>query len=155
MQSDTGKIRWLTPLRSLFFDFPPDRYRYGPEHFIQANLFQMAPMLALLAEQLPASPAEAAADLFCGCGFFTLPLARRCQRVLALESDPDNLARPARQPGRSIASATSTFRPHDALRAELPPLDLVVLDPPRGGLSAATHRPHRPGAGKKGHLLFL
>jgi 23S rRNA (uracil1939-C5)-methyltransferase len=137
MRSDTGEIRWLTPLRALFFDFPPDRYRYGPEHFIQANLLQMAPMLSLLAEHLPASPEEGAADLFCGCGFFTLPLARRCERVLALESDADNLlALRANLVLNRIGNVE--VRAQDALRAELPPLGLVVLDPPRGGLSAAT-----------------
>jgi 23S rRNA (uracil1939-C5)-methyltransferase len=136
MQNRRGKARWLTPRHSLFFDFPGHRYQIGPEHFIQANLLQMQPMLALLAEHLPASPGIAAADLFCGCGFFTLPLARHFQQVLALENNPDNLA--ALRANLELNQITNVeVRPVDALKAALPFLDLIVLDPPRGGLAAA------------------
>jgi 23S rRNA (uracil1939-C5)-methyltransferase len=136
LQTSEGDVRWLSPRHSLFFDFPPYRYQTGPEHFIQANLFQMQPMLALLADHLPASPGNAAADLFCGCGFFTLFLARHFQRVLALESDPHNLvALRANLESNQITNVEVC--PLDVLRADLPFLDLAVLDPPRGGLSAA------------------
>jgi 23S rRNA (uracil1939-C5)-methyltransferase len=136
LQTSEGEVRWLSPRHSLFFDFPPYRYQTGPEHFIQANLFQMQPMLDLLAEHLPANPGKAAADLFCGCGFFTLPLARHFQRVLALESDPQNLeALRANLESNQITNVE--IHPVDVLRADLPFLDLVVLDPPRGGISAA------------------
>jgi 23S rRNA (uracil1939-C5)-methyltransferase len=136
MRASSGKIRWLTPRRSLFFDFLPYHYQCGPEHFIQANRFQLQPMLELLATHLPTTPGAAAADLFCGCGFFTLPLARHFKRVLALESDPGNLAA-LRANLKSNQITHVEVRPEDALKAALPPLDLVVLDPPRGGLAPA------------------
>jgi 23S rRNA (uracil1939-C5)-methyltransferase len=136
LQTRAGKTTWLTPVHSLSFDLAPFTYRCGPEHFIQANLFQLRPMQELLAAHVAINPGAAAADLFCGCGFFTLPLAQRCERVLALENDPGNLAalranlRSNRMAGVEVCSA-------NALKAELPPLDLAVLDPPRGGLSDA------------------
>jgi 23S rRNA (uracil1939-C5)-methyltransferase len=136
LQNSEGKVRWLTPRHSLFFDFPAYRYQTGPEHFIQANLFQMQPMLELLTKHLPANPGNAAADLFCGCGFFTLPLAQHFQQVLAMENNPGNLdALRANLESNQIINVE--VRPVDVLRADLPFLDLVVLDPPRGGLSAA------------------
>jgi 23S rRNA (uracil1939-C5)-methyltransferase len=136
LQNSEGEARWLTPRHSLFFDFPPYRYQTGPENFIQANLFQMQPMLELLNKYLPADLGNAAADLFCGCGFFTLPLARHFKQVLALESNPDNLfALRANLESNQITNVE--IRPVDALRTDLPLLDLVVLDPPRGGLSTA------------------
>lgn len=136
LQNNEGEARWLTPRHSLFFDFPPYRYRTGPEHFIQANIFQMQPMLELLTKYLPADPGNAAADLFCGCGFFTLPLVQHFQQVLALENNPGNLV--ALQANLELNQITNVeVRPVDALKADLPFLDLVVLDPPRGGLSAA------------------
>jgi 23S rRNA (uracil1939-C5)-methyltransferase len=136
MQTQSGKISWLTPCRSLFFDFFPHHYRSGPEHFIQANRFLLQPMLELLTTHLPTNPGAAAADLFCGCGFFTLPLSRHFKRVLALETDPDNLAA-LRANLRSNQITHVEVRPEDVLKAALPPLDLVVLDPPRGGLASA------------------
>jgi 23S rRNA (uracil1939-C5)-methyltransferase len=136
LENQEGDVRWLTPHHSLFFDFPPYRYQTGPEHFIQANIFQMQPMLELLTKYLPANPGHTAADLFCGCGFFTLPLATRFRQVLALENNPDNLAA-LRTNLESNQITNVEIRPLDVLRAALPPLDIVVLDPPRGGLSAA------------------
>jgi len=128
---------WLTTDRSLSFAFPQFHYRSGPEHFIQANLFQMQPMLELLDEQLATAPrGDSAADLFCGGGFFTLLLAKCFPRVLALENDPANLA----ALGANLESnrvRNVEVRAADALNSELPPLDLAVLDPPRGGLSPA------------------
>jgi 23S rRNA (uracil1939-C5)-methyltransferase len=136
LQNSKNEVRWLSPHHSLFFDFPSYRYQFAPEHFIQANLFQMPPMLELLTKYLPAAPGNNAADLFCGCGFFTLPLARHFQRVLALENDPGNLA--ALRVNLKLNQITNVeVCSADALRTDLPPLDLVVADPPRGGLSAA------------------
>ncbi|MBN2399057.1 MAG: class I SAM-dependent RNA methyltransferase [Candidatus Aminicenantes bacterium] len=136
MQTRSGKIRKLTPCASLPFDFPPYHYQYGPEHFIQANLFQLQPMLELLIAQLPTNCDGAAADFFCGVGFFTLPLARHFKQVFALEKDPDNLAA-LRANLESNHITHVKIRCEDALEADIPPLDLVVLDPPRGGLSPA------------------
>jgi 23S rRNA (uracil1939-C5)-methyltransferase len=136
LEKPDGDVRWLTPRHSLFFDFPPYRYQTGPEHFIQANIFQMQPLLELLTKYLPSNPGNAAADLFCGCGFFTLPLARHCQQVLALENNANNLV--ALRANLELNQITNVeVRPVDVLQADLPFLDLVILDPPRGGLSAA------------------
>ena len=63
-------------------------------------------------------------------------LARHFQQVLALENNPGNLAA-LRANLESNQITNVEVRPVDALRADLPSLDLVVLDPPRGGLSAA------------------
>jgi 23S rRNA (uracil1939-C5)-methyltransferase len=136
LETKQGAVRWLTSGHSLLFDLAPFRYRIGPGHFIQANRFLMRPMLQLLEENLPGDAGEVAADLFCGCGFFTLPLARRFARVLALENEPGNLDA-LRANLRANQVTNVEVRPSDALRADLPALDLIVLDPPRGGLTAA------------------
>jgi 23S rRNA (uracil1939-C5)-methyltransferase len=137
LQNNEGDVHWLTPRRSLFFDFPPHRYQTGPEHFIQANLFQMQPMLELLTKYLPTNPCNSAADLFCGCGFFTLPLAQHFRQVLALENNVSNLV--ALRANLDLNQITNVeVKPADILRVDLPPLDLIVIDPPRGGLSPKT-----------------
>ncbi|MEI6613849.1 MAG: hypothetical protein WCL37_03050 [Chrysiogenales bacterium] len=65
-----------------------------------------------------------------------MPLARHFQRLLALESNPGNLAA-LRANLESNQIANVEVHLADVLKANLPFLDLVVIDPPRGGLSAA------------------
>lgn len=105
--------------------------------FLQAN--------ALLQGALAQSVLEAAGqggevlELFAGAGFFTLGLARRFARVAAVESDAAAVADLARNcaaagfrhvrvieaPAEDVLAAVRTQR--------LAP-DVVVLDPPRGGI---------------------
>ncbi len=114
---------------------PAIAYQIAPDNFIQANLFQLQPMLGLLEKTVAALDAATAADLFCGCGFFTLPLAARCRQVLALENDAQNLAALRLNLERNRAGNVQVVQA-DVLQAELPPAGLYVVDPPRGGLSA-------------------
>ncbi len=135
LRTRAGESRWLTPARTLRFDLSALQYRCGPEHFIQANRFQLRPMLEELARCLPAD-AAVAADLFCGCGFFTLPLSRLCRRVHAMENDTDNLA--ALRANLDFNGVRNVnVQPVDVLHARLPRAELIVMDPPRTGLAPA------------------
>ncbi len=79
---------------------------------------------------------ETAVDLYAGVGLFSLPLARRYRRVIAVESDQIGAryarlnARRNRETGLEIVNqAVETWLP------QLPSgIDRLVLDPPRGGL---------------------
>ncbi len=81
--------------------------------------------------------AKAIADLFCGLGTFTLPLAAQA-KIHAVESDKPMLAALA-----AAARATKGLKPvtteaRDLFKSpltplELAPFDAVVLDPPRAG----------------------
>jgi 23S rRNA (uracil1939-C5)-methyltransferase len=83
-----------------------------------------------------------ALELFSGAGFFTIGLARRFARVIAVESDPAaildlkrNLADANLRHVRVVESRVETWLATgdaEALRA-----GVVVLDPPRGGVGAA------------------
>ncbi len=82
-----------------------------------------------------------AIDLYAGVGLFTLPLAKRFEQVIAVEAHPQaaaDLAANARTvPGKKIRAIAATA--FDFLRrcAQMDP-DLVVMDPPRAGVGAAT-----------------
>jgi 23S rRNA (uracil1939-C5)-methyltransferase len=113
------------------------RLQIAPGAFFQANG-------ALLDELVAAAPGDAsghlALDLYAGVGLFTLPLARRFDRVVAVESDPQacallrhNVAVPDR-PAVDVVER----RVEDYLRRSGPRPDLVLLDPPRRGAPAAS-----------------
>jgi 23S rRNA (uracil1939-C5)-methyltransferase len=76
-------------------------------------------------------------ELFAGAGTFTLPLAERVERVVALESDPAavaDLVGAASRQSLDVDARVADLRAPSALAAlaDDPP-DLVVLDPPREG----------------------
>lgn len=125
---------WLGSEREVGFEIGAFAYRYGPGHFVQANLFQLHPMLDLLEKTLAGMEIATALDLYCGGGFFTLPLAARCREVIALENDPDNVAALRANLALNKAGNVRVVQA-DVLHADLPAAELIVVDPPRGGLS--------------------
>ena len=124
-------------------------HRVSPGSFFQASRFLR---LELVTSVTGEERGELALDLFAGVGLFSLPLARRFNRVVAAEANltsASDLKANAEAHGLSnlfVAGETT----YDFLRrfAQLGP-DLVVLDPPRAGVDAdslkllAAFRPRR------------
>ncbi|WP_045835576.1 class I SAM-dependent RNA methyltransferase [Hyphomicrobium sp. 99] len=88
--------------------------------------------------------AKAVADLFCGLGAFTFPLAAR-SRVSAFDGDKTAIAAlsAAAKKTSGLKPITATVR--DLFREPLSPLELnehdaVVFDPPRAGAEAQSQR---------------
>jgi len=135
LNTPNGTEKWLSPERAVHFDIGTFAYRFAPDNFIQANLFQLQPLQGLLQKYLDGRTIARAVDLFCGCGFFTLPLAAHCREVLAVENDPRNVAALRANLELNRIDNVRVVQA-DVLRAGLPRAGLYVADPPRGGLSA-------------------
>ncbi len=106
-----------------------------PGAFFQAVAEAETHMTALVLAGL--GKAKRVADLFCGSGTFTLPIARRA-RVLAIDSDKAALA--ALQQATRFAAGLKPIevRLRDLFGEPLSPMELsdidaVVMDPPRAG----------------------
>lgn len=112
-------------------------YGFDVRTFFQANRFLLSELLDLV---IAGEEGERALDLFCGVGFFTLPLADRFALVLGIDSDARAIAH-ARRNARMNRLSRCRFEaaPVEAwLLAHLSEMvgcDLVVLDPPRTGLT--------------------
>jgi 23S rRNA (uracil1939-C5)-methyltransferase len=106
------------------------------ESFTQATPQAEAAMIAAVLQSV--GKAKHVADLFCGIGTFTLPLARKAQvyGVEAAQAPLLALAAAAKQAKRKITTAHRDLfrRPLSAL--ELAPYQAVVFDPPRAGAEA-------------------
>jgi 23S rRNA (uracil1939-C5)-methyltransferase len=112
-------------------------YRFNADAFFQINP-------ALLGSLIDFALADAAGqtvlDLYCGVGLFTLPLARKFQKVISVESNPTatrfarrNLQQAGLTNARVItASVTDWFR-----EGSPGPIDFILLDPPRAGAESA------------------
>jgi len=110
--------------------------------FVQAVPEAEAAMQRLVLEGV--GPAKRVADLFAGCGAFTLPLARHVA-VAAFDSESDAIAalsaaaRNARGLKPVTAERRDLFR-RPLLGTELDQFDAVVIDPPRAGAKAQSEQ---------------
>jgi 23S rRNA (uracil1939-C5)-methyltransferase len=115
-------------------------YNFGPSTFFQAN-----PGLLdeLVDETVGPESGDVAIDLYAGVGFFTIQLARRFNRVIGVEADRDT-ARFARDNIRVNGVTNVDFHNSSVeswlrsfLETNTAALDLILLDPPRGGAPEA------------------
>jgi 23S rRNA (uracil1939-C5)-methyltransferase len=108
--------------------------------FLQTNTEMADRLYATVAEYAGLTGSERVFDLFCGVGTIGLVLARRAGEVWGIESVPEAVADARRNAERNRID-NARFRAADArlglrpLLAEVGSPDVVVVDPPRAGLS--------------------
>ncbi len=116
-------------------------YRVGHFSFFQVNRFLAGELVRTVVEG--ETEGRLALDLFAGVGLFSVPLAKRFARVVAVESNPAaardleaNTAGRVARSGRMIEVRAADVEEFLAKLKEKP--ELVVLDPPRAGLTPGT-----------------
>jgi 23S rRNA (uracil1939-C5)-methyltransferase len=120
----------------LYYDLPEFgvRLRFRPTDFTQVNHGVNRILVARAVRLLDPQPDERVADLFCGLGNFSLPLATRGARVIGFEGSRDLVER-ARHNAAANGLAAQ-FEVMDLSRPNLAPyapFDKLLLDPPREG----------------------
>ena len=113
-------------------------YRVGHLSFFQVNRFLVDEMVAQIAGNDEGG--RLALDLFAGVGLFSVALAKRFNRIVAVESNPAaardlefNIS-PRAEPNRGAIEARAMDVEHFLEKFKEKP-DLIVADPPRAGLS--------------------
>jgi 23S rRNA (uracil1939-C5)-methyltransferase len=110
-------------------------FRVSPRSFFQVNRFLLENLVDIALEN---AAGQSALDLYAGVGLFALPLAKRFQNVIAVESgvtaarDQEVNAQRA-----GVTMQTERARVEDFLRSFADTPDFVLLDPPRAGLGKA------------------
>lgn len=111
-------------------------YRVGHLSFFQVNRFLVE---ALARRATSGASGRLALDLYAGVGLFSLPLAEGFERVLAVEGNPaatrDLEENIRAAPGGSARIEARTQDAEEFLPRWNEQPDLIVLDPPRSGLS--------------------
>src|ERR1700676_42426 len=110
------------------------RYRVSHLSFFQVNRFLIEDLLKTV---ISGAKGKLALDLYAGVGFFTLPLAKAFERIVAVDANlaaTRDLYANAEKAGVTIA----TFNEHVEvfLKQTTEKPKFVVLDPPRAGLGA-------------------
>ncbi len=111
-------------------------YSVSTGNFFQANWRMNLTLVRRILELVKESPSGRLLDLYAGGGNFALPLSSRFGEVVAVEEDAGSFAdlrRNLRRNGignvRAVRSRVERFRPEGKY-------DVLILDPPRAGLSA-------------------
>ena len=129
--------RPLEPAQSeLYYDLPEFGVRlwFGPTDFTQVNQGVNRVLVARAVRLLDPQPGERVADLFCGLGNFSLPLARTGAQVIGFEGSAALVER-----ARANAAANGLVAQFEVMNlfqpqlARFGPFDKLLIDPPREG----------------------
>ena len=120
----------------LYYELPEFGVRIGfrPTEFTQVNPAMNRILVSRAVRLLDPQPGERIADLFCGLGNFSLPIARRGADVIGFEGNRELVER-----ARANAAANglvAQFEVVDLFKAGIAafgPFDKLLIDPPREG----------------------
>jgi 23S rRNA (uracil1939-C5)-methyltransferase len=133
---------------------------FAPTDFTQVNHRINEVLVRRAVRLLDPEPGDRVLDLFSGLGNFTLPLAKRCARVLGVEGSATLVRRARAAAAENRLQDRVDFETGDLFawtaddwgrcEAKLGRVDRVLIDPPREGalavaraLAAAEHKPRR------------
>jgi len=105
--------------------------------FFQTNRFLVGELMRIAVGN---HKGRAALDLYSGVGLFTLPLSLRFDQVLAVEASPQSFADLRRNVPTNVQAIRATTEAFLAERGPKLAPDLVLVDPPRGGLGEKAAR---------------
>jgi len=129
---------------------------YRPTDFTQVNHRVNEVLVSRAVRLLDPQPQDRVADLFCGLGNFTLPLARRAREVVGLEGSASLTARAGANATLNGLGARTEFRELNLFEVSeadwlaFGRFDRILIDPPREGalavakaLAADRYKPRR------------
>lgn len=109
-------------------------YPVSPGSFFQVNSLQNENLLETVLS-MPLRTRRRLLDLYCGVGFFTLPMSRIVNEAIGVEKDPAAV-RGANAALRLNKVINVSYRkgPAEQVIGKIRDIDLVVADPPRSGI---------------------
>jgi 23S rRNA (uracil1939-C5)-methyltransferase len=152
---DVPELTYTLPEFGLTYPFTPTEFtQVNP----QINQVLVRRAMSLLAPQ----PGERIADLFCGLGNFTLPIARSSAQVLGLEGSASLVSRAKDNAERNGLAQQAEFRTADLFEmtpekmAALGRFDKMLIDPPRdGAMEAIKSLPDAGVTGSPSRIVYV
>ena len=120
----------------LYYELPEFGVRIGfrPTDFTQVNQAVNRSLVSRAVRLLDPQPGERVADLFCGLGNFSLPLAARAAAVVGFEGNSELVRRA--QANAAANGLVAQFEVMNLFQGSLEPyapFEKILLDPPREG----------------------
>jgi 23S rRNA (uracil1939-C5)-methyltransferase len=120
----------------LYYELPEFglRIHFRPTEFTQVNFAMNRVLVSRSLRLLDPQPGERVADLFCGLGNFSLPLATRGAQVVGFEGNRELVER-ARQnaAANGLVAQFEVMNLFSSSILSFGPFDKLLLDPPREG----------------------
>jgi 23S rRNA (uracil1939-C5)-methyltransferase len=145
----TDTVRPLDAAESPFLDYTLPEFdlklNFRPTDFTQVNVDINRMLIRRSMQLLDPQPGERIADLFCGLGNFSLPIARLGAHVVGVEGSDALVARAAENAAMNGLSALSEFSVANLFEATAESLaalghfDKILIDPPREGAIAVVN----------------
>ncbi len=131
---------------------------FRPTDFTQVNIGINRALVSRAVRLLDPQPGEHIADLFCGLGNFTLPIARHGADVLGIEGSSELVARARANAARNgLPNARfevdNLFEMTPEKFAAFGPFDKLLIDPPRSGAIELVKS--LPDAGAPGRIVYV
>ncbi|MGC2238055.1 MAG: class I SAM-dependent RNA methyltransferase [Pyrinomonadaceae bacterium] len=130
----------VEPTPEISFSASGEKYFYDAQSFFQGNPFLIE---QLIESAIAGAGGEIALDLYCGVGLFTLPLARKFQKVTGVEAGERAVELAKRNVENARLENVGIFAENvsDWLTEnadDLQEIDFILLDPPRVGTEKET-----------------
>jgi 23S rRNA (uracil1939-C5)-methyltransferase len=123
--------------RSLDYKTEAGTFRVSAGSFFQTNRFLVD---ELVRTAIPDVSGHTALDLYAGTGLFSIPLSKRFDRVIAVESSPFSSADLQHNVPPNVKAVQATTEKYLENVGQKSGLDFVILDPPRSGMGERTAR---------------
>jgi len=124
------------PRSELYYELPEFGLKIGfaPTDFTQVNHEVNRVLVSRAVQLVDPQPGERIADLFCGLGNFSLPLAARGAQVIGFEGSAGLVARARDNAARNgLVAQFETMNLFEANLLAYGPFEKALIDPPREG----------------------
>ena len=141
MSSDHGIITSSAPAGIIQEHEEGILYNHDVNGFFQANRFLRSRMLRITGEMCSPHPGQAFLDIGCGCGFFSLYLAKHGAHGCGFDVNRKSIEM-ARHNAEinGIKGITFEFKPACDIHPGRYNANIVIADPPRAGLDKRTRK---------------
>ena len=113
-------------------------FKFHPTDFTQVNGALNRKMVSQALELMDLRPDDVVLDLFCGLGNFSLPLARRCKKVIGIEGSDTMVLRAQKNAQANNLDNTEFYcldldKPEALSSIVVQGVNKILIDPPRTG----------------------
>ena len=126
------------PIAEISIEIAGETYFYSAESFFQANRFLIEKLIEMAVGDISGGTAL---DLYCGVGLFSLPMARRFERVIGVEESSVSM-KFAKKNAKNAGIENLEFVNKGVERFlstnKTKKIDFALIDPPRSGTEKQT-----------------
>ena len=137
------------------------RFHFQPTDFTQVNAGINRVLVGRALRLLEVQPGDRVADLFCGLGNFSLPIARGAREVVGIEGSAAMTRRAAINAERNGLAGRTSFAVANLFEVDAPyfaalgPFERMLIDPPREGALAVARALAALGAAAPHRIVYV